>query len=106
MSDIKKIDETYYGKKSEWITKAFTKIPPWKSLIGGYDAGVIPLNTMLNDSIYMFGYKEDNDFLYNNTVTYGESEDTKFKRRIKKLEKGAVMYLYSDITSSNSFLHA
>ena len=105
MSDIKKIDETYYGKKSEWITKAFTKIPPWKSLIGGYDAGVIPLNTMLNDSIYMFGYKEDNDFLYNNTVTYAESENTKFKRRVKKLEKGAVMYFYSNIQSSNTFSH-
>ena len=105
MSDIKKIDETYYGKKTEWITKAFTKIPPWKSLIGGYDAGVIPLNTMLNDSIYMFGYKEENDFLYNNTVTYAESENTKFKRRVKKLEKGAVMYLYSGIMSDKSFLH-
>ena len=105
MSDIKKIDETYYGKKSEWITKAFTKIPPWRSLIGGYDARVIPLNTMLNDSIYMFGYKVDNDFLYNNTVAYAESENTKFKRRIKKLEKGAVMYLYSDITSGSSFFH-
>ena len=105
MSDIKKIDETYYGKKSEWITKAFTKIPPWKSLIGGYDAGVIPLNTMLNDSIYMFGYKVDNDFLYNNTVTYAENENTKFKRRVKKLEKGAVMYFYSNIQSSNSFVH-
>ena len=105
MSDIKKIDETYYGKKSEWITKAFTKIPPWRSLIGGYDAGVIPLNTMLNDSIYMFGYKEDNDFLYNNTVTYSESENAKFKRRIKKLEKGAVMYFYSNIQTSNTFSH-
>lgn len=105
VSDIKKIDETYYGEKSEWITKAFTKIPQWKSLTGGYDAGVIPLNTMLNDSIYMFGYKEENDFLYNNTVTYSESETTKFKRRIKKLEKGAVMYLYSDITANNYFLH-
>ena len=105
MSDIKKIDETYYGKKSEWIKKEFAKVPPWKSLIGGYDAGVIPLNTMLNDSIYMFGYKEDNDFLHLNTVTYDESESTKFKRRVKKLEKGAVMYFYSGVTADNSFLH-
>lgn len=105
MSDIKKIDETYYGKKTEWVTKAFTKIPPWKSLIGGYDAGVIPLNTMLNDSIYMLGYKAENDFLYNNTVTYAESENTKFKRRVKKLEKGAVMYFYSNIMASDRFAH-
>lgn len=106
MPDIKKIDETYYGKKTEWITKAFTKIPPWKSIDGGYKNGIVHLNTMLNDSIYMFGYKVENDFLYNNTVTYAESENTKFKRRVKKLEKGGVMYLYSNIQSSNTFSHS
>lgn len=105
MPDIKKIDETYYGKKSEWITKAFTKIPPWKSIDGGYKDGIVHLNTMLNDSIYMFGYKKDNDFLYNNTVVYDDSEKTKIKRSVKKFEKGGVMYLYSNIQSSNTFSH-
>lgn len=69
MSDIKKIDTSYYGTKEEWlnvpgISNTNFKIPKWGSIKNAYDTGVLELNKRLNSSFYMFGIKGESDFLH------------------------------------------
>ena len=75
MSDITKIDTSYYGTKDEWlnvpgITNTNFKIPKWGSIKNAYDTGVLELNNRLNSSFYMFGIKGESDFLHPCSMIY------------------------------------
>ena len=94
MSDITKIDTSYYGAKDEWlnvpgITNTNFKIPKWGGIKNAYDTGVLELNQRLNSSFYMFGIKGESDFLHPCSMIYDEKAGYKlFHKHLETTEIG------------------
>lgn len=86
MSDIKKIDENYYGSKDEWLNipgrlSDTYKAPSFGTLQNAYDSGKLVTNARLNNSFHMFGIKGDSDFLFPCSMIYDSISGYKLIRK-------------------------
>ena len=86
MSDITKIDTSYYGTKDEWLNipgrlSDTYKAPSFGTLQNAYDSGKLVTNARLNNSFHMFGIKGDSDFLYPCSMIYDSENGYKLIRK-------------------------
>lgn len=86
MSDITKIDTSYYGTKDEWLNiqgrlSDTYKAPSFGTLQNAYDTGKIELNNRLNSSFHMFGIIGDSDFLHPCSMIYDRESGYKLIRK-------------------------
>ena len=105
MSDIKKIDTSYYGTKEEWLNipgrlSDTYKAPSFGTLQNAYDTGKLELNKRLNSSFHMFGIKGESDFLYPCSMIY--DRDSGYKLIRKKIDTTEIAYFSGGNISYNS----
>ena len=104
MSDITKIDTSYYGTKEEWLNipgrlSNTYKAPSFGTLQKAYDTGKLELNKRLNSSFHMFGIKGDSDFLYPCSMIY--NSDSGYKLIRKKQDTTEIGYFSGGNISYN-----
>lgn len=105
VSDIKKIDTSYYGTKDEWLNipgrlSDTYKAPSFGTLQNAYNTGKLELNNRLNSSFHMFGIIGDSDFLHPCSMIYDSVNGYSLRR--KTLETSEIGFFSGGNISYNN----
>ena len=105
MSDITKIDPSYYGSKDKWLNipgrlSDTYKAPSFGTLQNAYDTGTLELNKRLNSSFHMFGIIGESDFLFPCSMIY--NKDSGYKLIRKKIDTTEIGYFSGGNISYNT----